>query len=118
MDEDDEIKLMVANYRQSTDEEKNAFWMKQSQSPFSTISAKLDMEMCVVSDLVNLYDNATMEEKNVLWVIFKDRAQLYCDRKKWRHKFALCQEYKANFKALCPGADQDFYDYIVYRRYH
>ena len=118
MDEDDEIKLMVIQYRQATDNEKNAFWIKQSQTPFSTISKRTDIEMTVLSDLVNLYEKATLEEKEILWFIFKDRAQLYCDRKRWRAKFAQREEYKANLKALCPGADQDFYSYLVHQRYY
>ncbi len=117
MDEDEEIKLMVIHYCQATDDEKNIFWLKHSEKPFSSISNKSDIEMTVISNLVCLYEKASPQEKEVLWFLYKDRAQLYCDRKKWRCKFAQREEYKSNFKTLCPGADQDFYDYIVNRRY-
>src|SRR5688572_20925569 len=108
MDEDEEIKLMVISYHKYSAEEKNTFWLKHSGKPLSQVTHENDISMQVTSKLVELYDNATSEEKEILWRLYKDQIQLYCDRERWRIKFRRRLEYKANFKAFCPGANDDF----------
>ncbi len=117
MDEDEEIKLMVISYHRYTNDEKNNFWSKHSGKLLSELPKKSDTEMSLISKLVCVYENASQEEKDILWFLYKDRAQLYCDREKWRVKFRKREEYKSNLKTLCPGADHDFYEYIVNRRF-
>ena len=85
--------------------------MKQSNKLLDAVSIKSDIEMTVISNLVYLYDNASLEEK-IYWFLYGEICKLYCDRKRWRAGYAEREQYKANFKSLCPGTDQYFY----YRR--
>ena len=115
MDEDEEIKLMVLQYYLYTDDEKNTFWLKHSEKPWSSVSKKSDREMTIISKMANMYENATEEDKCIMWNMCTEQVQLYCDREKWRIKFRKRQLFKSNLKSICPGADQDFYDYLVNR---
>lgn len=115
MQEDEEIRLMVLEYYLYNEEEKNIFWLKNIGKPYTKLSKNADMDMMLTSKLANVYNKCTATEKDILWDMYSEHVQMYCDRPKWRFKFKKRQQLKANLKSLCPGVDQDFYEFIVNR---
>ncbi len=83
------IRYDVANYYKSTDEEKDVFWMKEANCHYEDVQTECRIKMIHTSKLVENYINATEEEKLVLWRMYDDFTQLYCDNAKWHKKCQL-----------------------------
>lgn len=80
------IRYDVANYHRATDEEKNIFWLKEINRPLEKISFHSRVKMDHTSRLVEIYINASEEEQQVLWKLYDNFSQLYCDNEQWHQK--------------------------------
>ena len=80
------IRYDVANYHRSTDEEKDAFWLKEINRHYSTISLHSRIQMTHTSKLVEAYIASTEDEKRCLWRLYDEFSQLYSDNEKYIEK--------------------------------
>ena len=83
------IRHDVANYHRSTDEEKNIFWLKELKKPYSQVSFQNHVKMIHTSKLVEAYIASSDLEKSILWSIYDQQSQMYCDYARFCKKYEL-----------------------------
>lgn len=89
------IRHDVANYYLATDEEKNTFWMKELNKPYITIGYEERVRMIHTSKLVEFYIAASELDRSILWSVYDQQTQMYCDRERFCKIFKLQQEIKS-----------------------
>lgn len=70
----------MANYNCYNDDEKNEFFLKYIGKPLKDISPNTKLIYTYLSVCVYMYLNASKEEKEILWNMFKHPlVRYYCD---------------------------------------
>lgn len=78
------LRLDIAHYHKFNDDEKDSFWIHQSQKFYSEIRFDTHIEMLHRSKLVDAYKNASSDlEKSILWSLYDQQTQMYCDYEKF-----------------------------------
>ncbi len=81
----EEVRYDIANYNESTDEQKNLIWLNEVKNPYNNIEKKFRIMMEHTSRLVKIYiETSDEEEKQALWDVYDDFTRMYCDRLKYR----------------------------------
>lgn len=77
------IRHDVANYHRASEADKNAFWLKEINKPYSTVSFHSRVKMNHTSRLVDAYLSASDDERAILWKLYDDFSQLYSDKDRY-----------------------------------
>lgn len=115
--EDEEVRYDIASYCTCNDAQKNLIWQNISQKQYNDTTVEERVRFEHTSRLVKAYIDSDEEQKKLLWQLYDNYTQLFCDRVKWRKMMAVKKNIKDYFKILIPNKEDEFYDTLVEKHY-
>ncbi len=115
--EDEDVRYDIASYCTCTDEQKNLIWLNIAQKEYKNTSLEARVRFEHTSRLVKAYIESDDETKKLLWQLYDNYTQLFCDRVKWRKMMAVKKNIKEYFKILIPNKEDEFYRELVEKHY-
>jgi len=94
--------IEMARYHTFSDEEKDIFWMKESNEHYVDIISYRRQQMVTQSRNVEHYLNASDIEKETLWHEYGFSSRLYCNVDRWRDEITKKRQIKSYAKKLLP----------------